>query len=729
MAQGQLNAGHLGGRFLERTIPQKVNSVPSCETEAAVQAAHRQVPVETNRRSRTSAAMLGLAVSMGACGLLHQPNDSAIAAEPASGVLPAAESSGVNIAAASHAVGSSPAADTKSSVIEHTVQEGQTLQQLSRFYGIDTVALANINGLPLEAVLHVGQVLKVPANSFVARVSQPRSAGAVPEYYGLVPGGQSASDPVATVSSAADSTLKVQQDEAVGNLHQKRDDLRATLSQMKVGGSRTPSTIAERPESSEPLASSLPTAQLKFPETASEPAPPALVQPSSSVPSAVSLSTQQAVQTAAVAPQKERPVVLTNSVSYQVSAGDTLSAIARSYSISEEQLAAANQITNPNLIRANQVLTIPKRQSDVSSASPARSVEPGTFSVASADVPVVGASTLGKGTSTDTARIIEARLQQAKGPATSSNLSSSSLLGVSPDSAGATPIATTSTGAGQFRPNEVTVPTTVVPEAGYSYVENLRAEVLRLRERYNASSSQPTAKAVVVSIESSRISERKTPEPVNPEFNPKALELTQDRQPKAQNESAPTHPRVQENASIVRPQPQKVATASLGSQSYSSLTSSMLGQIVSPNLPPLGSAEAYLPGKSGKFAGYIWPAQGMLSSGYGWRWGRMHKGIDIAAPVGTPIVAAAGGKVSYADWNSGGYGNLVEITHPDGSVTLYAHNNRILVREGQEVVQGEQIAEMGSTGYSTGPHSHFEVHLPGQGAVNPIGYLPGGGVS
>ncbi|NJK27720.1 MAG: M23 family metallopeptidase, partial [Coleofasciculaceae cyanobacterium SM2_3_26] len=92
----------------------------------------------------------------------------------------------------------------------------------------------------------------------------------------------------------------------------------------------------------------------------------------------------------------------------------------------------------------------------------------------------------------------------------------------------------------------------------------------------------------------------------------------------------------------------------------------------------------------------------MLTSGYGPRWGRMHKGIDIAAPVGTPIVAAAAGVVTYSRWNSGGYGNLVIIRHPDGSSTRYAHNSRLLVREGQEVDQGQLISEMGSTGFSTG---------------------------
>jgi murein DD-endopeptidase MepM/ murein hydrolase activator NlpD len=102
----------------------------------------------------------------------------------------------------------------------------------------------------------------------------------------------------------------------------------------------------------------------------------------------------------------------------------------------------------------------------------------------------------------------------------------------------------------------------------------------------------------------------------------------------------------------------------------------------------------------------------------------MHKGIDIAAPVGTPILASAPGEIISAGWNSGGYGNLVKIRHADGSVTYYGHNSRILVRTGQMVAQGEQISEMGSTGRSTGPHLHFEVRPDGMGAVNPIAFLP-----
>lgn len=121
---------------------------------------------------------------------------------------------------------------------------------------------------------------------------------------------------------------------------------------------------------------------------------------------------------------------------------------------------------------------------------------------------------------------------------------------------------------------------------------------------------------------------------------------------------------------------------------------------------------------------WIWPAQGLFTSGYGWRWGRMHKGIDIASNVGTPIVAAQAGRVTFAGWHDGGYGFLVELTHDDGSRSIYAHNSRLLVREGERVQQGATISQMGSTGRSTGPHLHFEIHPPGQGAINPLSVLP-----
>jgi len=149
------------------------------------------------------------------------------------------------------------------------------------------------------------------------------------------------------------------------------------------------------------------------------------------------------------------------------------------------------------------------------------------------------------------------------------------------------------------------------------------------------------------------------------------------------------------------------------------------GQTVSPDMPLLPDSGDFLPETPDRSDGFIWPTQGVFTSGFGWRWGRMHNGIDIAGPVGTPIVAAASGVVVKSGWNSGGYGNLVDIRHPDGSLTRYAHNSRLLVREGQQVRQGDRIAEMGSTGFSTGPHLHFELHIPQSGAVNPMAYLSG----
>ena len=127
---------------------------------------------------------------------------------------------------------------------------------------------------------------------------------------------------------------------------------------------------------------------------------------------------------------------------------------------------------------------------------------------------------------------------------------------------------------------------------------------------------------------------------------------------------------------------------------------------------PTGAASA---------AGYVWPVQGVLTSSYGWRWGRMHEGLDIAVSSGTSVVAAAAGTVIVAGW-TGGYGYLVVVDHGGGVSTAYAHNTGVAVGVGQQVAQGQLVAYSGSTGNSTGPHVHFEVRING-GAVDPLGYL------
>lgn len=146
------------------------------------------------------------------------------------------------------------------------------------------------------------------------------------------------------------------------------------------------------------------------------------------------------------------------------------------------------------------------------------------------------------------------------------------------------------------------------------------------------------------------------------------------------------------------------------------------GGVSWPDTPTFGDDPA---NPSGPTAGrWVWPTQGVFTSGYGWRWGRMHKGIDVANNVGTPVVAVQAGRITFAGWDDGGYGYLVEITHEDGTMTRYAHHSRLMVREGEEVQQGQTIGLMGSTGRSTGPHLHFEIHPPGRGAANPMEFLP-----
>ncbi len=136
------------------------------------------------------------------------------------------------------------------------------------------------------------------------------------------------------------------------------------------------------------------------------------------------------------------------------------------------------------------------------------------------------------------------------------------------------------------------------------------------------------------------------------------------------------------------------------------------------------------PGSKGAEAtgALVWPYDGPITSPFGWRthpiFGTQtfHTGIDIGADHGDPVVAADGGVVIYADW-MGGYGKAVIIDHGGGISTLYAHNSQLMVSEGQRVQKGQTISLIGTTGYSTGPHLHFEVRQNGS-PTNPLSYLP-----
>jgi murein DD-endopeptidase MepM/ murein hydrolase activator NlpD len=138
----------------------------------------------------------------------------------------------------------------------------------------------------------------------------------------------------------------------------------------------------------------------------------------------------------------------------------------------------------------------------------------------------------------------------------------------------------------------------------------------------------------------------------------------------------------------------------------------------SPGASPAGPATA--PGQ----AVLSWPlAEPRLTSPFGLREGRVHEGIDLGAPIGTPIHAAQGGQVLYAGDAVRGYGNMVVLLHAGDLLTVYAHNSVLLVKKGQAVQAGQEIARVGQSGRATVPHLHFEVrrgHLP----ADPLRFLP-----
>lgn len=599
---------------MKRAVPQDANSVlfNAIEPES-VEEQPRQLPQETHRTVRTSAAMFGLAFSVGAYGLA--------APQQAQAAVPN-ESTASDQTAGMPATADAPTATTPTAVAAstttHTVQEGQTLWKIAELYGVDAARIANLNGLQANTVLSVGQVLQVPTGDRMTAAISSTSIKALPDLKSVPvipaqPSANAASERVAPVVAKRNQT-------ALSGLKQNRDRLKQSLAELK----------SEEPAKSQPVA---------------------------------------------MMPQVDSKQF----TSYRVNPGETLSSIAQAHGISAQELAALNGFSNPNLVQANQFIQVPQKaaQSPVAQALPEPQVTSPT-QAADVQVPTV--------------------------PSLASTQNPSVPLAVGGDAR-----------QFAFRPARVRAPETQqvdIRRSDEQYVSTLMGEINRLRERYQSSRS--------VNREAPRAAEAPVSSRRNPQFKANRTIPSLRTETRSANSSGQT--RLERMLSDAPKQRQVVAAAPARSESYAPILRSPVGKTVSPNLPPLGRSDAYMPGA--QFRGYIWPAKGVLSSPYGWRWGRMHKGIDIAAPVGTPIVAAAPGKVVTAGWNDGGYGNLVEIEHADGSVTLYAHNNRILVRVGQQVGQGQHIADMGSTGFSTGPHSHFEVHLPGRGAVNPIAVLP-----
>ncbi len=619
---------------------------------------HSRIPEEnesnTTASSFRSAAMLGIALSVGASGVVvSQTKASAAVTAPTTSANTEAFSNNSRV--------SSPVPeDTSLQVVGyHTVGSGESLWQIAQQHRVGLRELKSVNGLPLETSIAVGQVLKVP---------------------------EMASEPVGTVQSVALQNVAII-DTAASSKELSQEitvDSENLLTQQSTDGP----TIATQPSTP------VPSIQIEIDEVSSQ----AIARDNSPV--------ATALVTPSVATNRQAVNQVTDyQANYQVRAGDTLNSIAASLGTTSEELIRANGLSNPNVIFAGATLRVPAAQLDQPAQSLAsQPVQQSQQSqqlarkVASPTVSNSSGEHLRSTSGSTTERLAALR-------STTSRSSEGRLLATVRN---ASPQEAASVGGEQVSAQDVLNARSrdVAGEVASAdpYVASLLEEV----EGISDSSSQ------VAEVDSSKqlanVPEDNTP--VNTSL------LSRSATP-----SRPTEQVAISNGSTGA-NSELLAAAPLNPDAYIPAQRSQTGQMVSPDMPLLPSSDQYLPEAPNRFDGYIWPARGTLTSGYGWRWGRMHRGVDVAGPVGTPIVAAASGVVEQAGWNSGGFGNLVEIRHPDGSMTRYAHNNRLNVRAGQQVAQGQQIAEMGSTGFSTGPHLHFELHPNGSAAVNPMAYLP-----
>ena len=625
--------------------------------------------VETGRKVRASFTALGLALSFGAAGALAPSSEAAdswqLAALPAvSGdiePLPSFGSSRPEGAAASY----------------HTVLDGETIWDIDQQHGVEIDDIKAANGIAGDQVIQAGQVLKVPA--VVASHMQTAVVLETPQTLEGSVAADGVSEPQETEASAAG--LELDALKASDASTTAAYDLTAFLTPQQPEAS-TQEEIAVSLEAQDAMPSAVDSESMAAVAVEPEPTWPDTALESLPAPQP---TTDKAEILAKVPAAEAAPVELytlsDETLVHQVDAGETIWSIARNYGIDPKVLQRANQLSNPDVIVAGEALTIPDERSLV----------------------------IQSGTEWLNERLIEDEQSLA--------------MAVPSLQSEEVQAADKSSESMALEPSDVLVDASEQPgtiEAiADPFVEDLLSEVAEAsRSNLNATPTSAAQYSTEIAevfdadaddVEQSISIDDSTAEfAVNPQFSD-------------ERDATLAEP----NDSSVLAEEELLAAAPLGSEVYSPVIENPVGQVVTPEMPILPSEDEYLPEAPNRFDGYMWPAQGVLTSGYGWRWGRMHRGVDIAGPVGTPIYAAGAGVVVTSGWNSGGYGNMVDVRHPDGSLTRYAHNSRLMVSPGQQVRQGQQIAEMGSTGFSTGPHLHFEIHIPSQGAVNPIALLPG----
>jgi murein DD-endopeptidase MepM/ murein hydrolase activator NlpD len=762
---------------LKRALKEKVKAV--LENPPSDDAPVEQLNVVNpyvNRRVRTKAAMIGLAISMGATSLLvTRQGDQAQAAAPVgnqntASTIPAAPNTEVKFA--------------PTPKLEYQAASSVSVPESPRI--VEPTAISQVPGLQAKlelaapVVARTTTTIQQPVN-FQPQVAEKES---IPKSYADkqsdrngIAGAQSISlnaqpQTVVSAGSAANSgevnsQLRAQQEFAINRLQEKSNRLRRSLAELRSEGtklSQTTNSVAL------PTIAVEKTPQLNANNTALQPSKNAKDASQASLISRLKrLNVRNAPIIPVPAPTGATNARLTPSglTAYEVKPGDTLAAIADDRGTSVSEIIKNNNLNNPNELRINQKLTVPPVENrstaikptgaavtPVQSGSAPEIVTP-SFPLSAGLTPSSpsqpSVTTNNSSVTIPTAVISDNQIQANTAiikPTT--DLTTAPAYGIGGDS----PIPQS---LNQMQLAKKPPEVTRAKNNNNPRLRSLQDEIERLRTKYRAQQSgnvvvpteSPSNEAAVqipvsrpdnfaVSNPVTRVNNVAVPIPVPRPMAPNYIAQPQPQFRATGSNNDAVNPDFffnqtsrQSNPSGNRPSV-RIATPPVGVDASASF-GAMRGRTVSPDLPPLTAAvDRYLPraidptmpAPSTMTTAYIWPAKGVLTSGFGQRWGRPHKGIDVANGTGTPIYASADGVIEKAGWNRGGYGNVVDIRHNDGSMTRYGHNSKILVQAGQPVRQGDTIALMGSTGFSTGPHTHFEIHPSGKGAVNPIAFLP-----
>lgn len=672
---------------------------------------------KAHRRARTKAAMIGLAISMGATSLLvTRQSDRALAAESvgsqkAASSLPAASENDVSFAprqTSGYGVFSNTSVPDNPQTVE--------IKAIPDWKGVGNtgkIAALKSAKLPLPKVVSSqGAVKNISSLKETLKTAKQQTAAKVSDKNDFASGNEvrhstqpRTTVPTASVNFNVNAQLKAQQESAIERLQQKSNRLRDSLAQLRSGETKKLSPVpGDSLRSSNPVKRTTNNiSQVRR-------------QTSKTTGAAVGSKSQRfnpsivagiPALPGVVAPTKARP--------YSVKSGDTLGEIAQSYGTSVAELAKLNQLNNPDKLQVEQQLVIPSKQDSVTSSLTTVAFNPNFKSKTHHRVGGDKASTLASSK-------IGVDPQSAIGSGFVSSMNQSDTEAAAYGMGGQAPKPLV---FAEMRLAKAKAASDKDPKYNQR-LRNLKAEIERLRAKYRAQKSREGGASEVEAVKLPQTKNVSNSGAVLKQNNSVAVPIAV---PKASRSTAAVP---KNNRTVAIPVPKAIQS------NYNSRPNTQFIQRNSPAvtprtnnlstpLPPLAAAGIYLPRPieniQPKSKGYIWPAKGVLTSGYGPRWGRMHRGIDIAAPTGTPIHAAADGIVKSAGWNRGGYGYLVDIRHSDGTLTRYAHNSKLLVKKGQQVQQGQKISLMGSTGFSTGPHLHFEIRPNGK-ARNPMAFLP-----